>query len=61
VREGERLQVWCVVRGLLLLLLYSLRVVPGEGMHGNVAHRLQKDNIKSPAKVHLDGGLARFV
>ena len=45
----------CVVRGLLLLLLYSARAVPGRDLEGNIGHRLEEDQIKLSAKMHLDG------
>ena len=49
--------VECVERGPL----YSaLRSVPAKSMHGNTENRLQEDQHRLPAKVHLDGNQGRF-
>ena len=41
--------------------LYSLdRSVPAETIHGNTENRLQEDQHRLPAKVHLDGNQGRF-
>ena len=61
MRERERLfQVVCVVR-VVRGPLYSLeRSVPAISIHGNMPNRLQEDQIKLPAKVHLDRSSAWF-
>ena len=49
--------VECVVGGPF----YSpLRSVPVKFIHGNIHNRLQEDQIKLPAKMHLDGSQGRF-
>ena len=41
--------------------LYSaLRSVPAKTIHGNTKNRLQEDQHRLPAKVHLDGSQGRF-
>ena len=49
--------VECVVGGPF----YSpLRSVPAKFTHGNIHNRLQEDQIRLPAKMHLDGSQGRF-
>ena len=49
--------VECVERGPL----YSaLRSVPAKVIHGNTENRLQEDQHRLPAKMHLDGSQGRF-
>ena len=41
--------------------LYSLdRSVPAKTIHGNTENRLQEDQHRLPAKMHLDGSQGRF-
>ena len=41
--------------------LYSaLRSVPNKVIHGNTENRLQEDQDRLPAKMHLDGNQGRF-
>ena len=37
-----------------------LRSVPAKFIHGNIHNRLQEDQIRLPAKMHLDGSQGRF-
>ena len=37
-----------------------LRSVPAKFIHGNIHNRLQEDQIRLPAKMHLDGNQGRF-
>ena len=37
-----------------------LRSVHGKFIHGNIHNRLQEDEIRLPAKMHLDGSQSRF-
>ena len=58
VRERLPSGVCGVSGGRPLLLL--LRSVPARVIHGNTCNRLQEDQSKLPAKMHLDGKWARF-
>ena len=37
-----------------------LKSVPAKFIHGNIHNRLQEDQIRLPAKMHLDGSQGRF-